>query len=174
MADGALIERVSFAGGEIGRALRARTDLARYQISVEAMENYVVMVEGGATRRPGSIFVNTVWSEPSPSLLIPFRFTATDSYMIVLSGSIMQFIRNGAYVINTGTGLPFQLGTAFVDVDIPNIRTVARGNVIFLACGRITIQVLIRVGLTSWTQRVFLPKGGPFELPNSTRGKQSS
>lgn len=166
MADGALIERVSFAGGEIGRALRARTDLARYQISVEAMENYVVMVEGGATRRPGSIFVNTVWSEPSPSLLIPFRFTATDSYMIVLSGSIMQFIRNGAYVINPGTGLPFQLGTAFLDVDIPNIRTVARGNVIFLASGRLTIQVLIRVGLTSWTQRVFLAKGGPFQLPN--------
>src|SRR5262245_52969984 len=165
MAEGALVERVTFAGGEIGRALKARTDLSRYAISVEAMENFVVMVEGGATRTPGTRFVDHLHSEPNLGLLIPFRFTATDSYMLVLNGSLIEFVRNGAFV-ETSPGTRLQVGTSWNDADLPNIRTVARGNVIFWASGRIPIQVLTRNGLTSWQFTPFLASGGPFDLQN--------
>jgi hypothetical protein len=160
-----LVERVTFAGGEIGRALKARTDLARYQISVEAMENFVVMVEGGATRTPGTRFVGVSYFSPEKALLIPFRFTATDSYMIVLQGSQLQFIRSGAFVeVTPGTRL--QIGVSWIEADLPNIRTVARGNVIFVASGRLPVTTIIRQGLTSWAVVPFLPKGGPFDLQN--------
>jgi hypothetical protein len=165
MAEGALVERVTFAGGEIGRALKARTDLARYQISVEAMENYIVMVEGGATRRPGTRFVGIIRFSPEKGLLIPFRFTATDSYMIVLNAGALEFIRNGAFV-ESSPGTRLVVGTSFVQADLPNIRTVARGNIIFFASGRLPLESLQRNGLTSWQRFPFLTKGGPFDLQN--------
>jgi len=169
MAD-PLVERVTFAGGEIGRALKARTDLARYQISVEAMENFVVMVEGGATRTPGTRFVGASYFSPQKALLIPFRFTATDSYMLVLQGQQLQFIRNGAFV-ETAPGVRLQFGVAWLESDQPNIRTVARGNVIFVACGRLPVTSIIRQSLTSWAVVPFLPKGGPFDLQNLDQGQ---
>jgi len=167
MAEGALVDRVTFAGGEIGRALKARSDLARYQISVEAMENYVVMVEGGATRRPGTRFVGVSYFSPEKALLVPFRFTAADAYMLVLQGQQIQFIRasSGAYVLNPD-GTRLQVPMSFVEADLPNLRTVARGNVIFIASGRLPIQVLTRSSLTVWGFRAFLARGGPYELQN--------
>jgi hypothetical protein len=45
--------------------LRFRSDLGRYQIAVEKQENYVTMVEGGATRSPGTRFVLPLKIRPS-------------------------------------------------------------------------------------------------------------
>ena len=131
------------------------------------MENYVVMVEGGATRRPGTRFIGVSYFSPEKALLVPFRFTATDAICWCCRGNRFKFIRasSGAYVLNPD-GTRLQVPMSFVEADLPNLRTVARGNVIFIASGRLPIQVLTRSSLTVWGFRAFLARGGPYELQN--------
>jgi len=50
----------SFAGGEISLRLGARVDLARYQSSAAAIENFIVRPEGGLIRRLGTRFAGVV------------------------------------------------------------------------------------------------------------------
>lgn len=165
MAAEALVERVSFAGGEAGRALRARADLARYQISLQAMENYVVMVEGGATRRPGTFFSDRLKVESERGKFIPFRFSDFDAYMLVINGMTVRFLRHGGF-LQSAPGVPYEVAVPWREVDLPNLRTVARGNVIFAACREFRIHTITRLGLVDWQVAEFLPKGGPFEPQN--------
>ena len=48
---------VSFNGGEVSPKIDARSDITKYQSSCKTLENFIPLVEGGATRTPGTNFV---------------------------------------------------------------------------------------------------------------------
>src|SRR4051794_39244767 len=112
-----LAERYTFAAGEVGRKLRARQDLARYQIGVAACENMVALIEGGLTRRPGFQFVLELKDQNVTGALIPFRYSGTDSYMLVINGGKARVLRNGGFV-TTGGGSPYEFDVPWTDADI--------------------------------------------------------
>ena len=44
----------SFVAGEVTPRLRGRVDLAKYNAACECLHNYLVLPQGGVTRRPGT------------------------------------------------------------------------------------------------------------------------
>lgn len=166
MAIESLVERVTFAGGEIGEALAARSDLAKYQIAVEALENYLVMVEGGAMRTPGTRFVLELKDQAQKGRLIPFRLSSDDYYMLVINGGKSRFVRLGGFIQNPDT-TPHELTVPWVESDLPNLRASSSGNVIYVASGKSKQpQEITRLGHTSWTCVSYLPNNGPVDTQN--------
>lgn len=89
----------SFAGGELAPALYARADAAKYQSGARTLRNHLVMRHGGATSRPGSLFVGEVRYSDLGVRLIKFVFNADQTYVLEFGDNYMRVIHNGAYVV---------------------------------------------------------------------------
>ena len=84
------LDRSQFSAGELDPALHARKDLARNQSGLKACENYVVMVEGGLTRTPGTAYVAPLKTEAQRGKLVPFEFSVDDNYMLAFNDGVMR------------------------------------------------------------------------------------
>ena len=161
----AVVERVTFAAGEIAPELRQRTDLARTGTAVKFLENMVVRLKGGATRRPGTAFIIALKDMTQAGLLIPFRFAVNDVFFIVFNAGVMRLIANGGVVLSGG--VPYELAIPYAAADLPNIRFAQSGNLVFLACDGYQPRVLTRNGSdTNWTIAAYAATGGPVDTQN--------
>lgn len=163
MAAEAFIERVTFAGGELGRALAARSDLGRYQVALAAMENYVTMVEGGATRRSGTAFVLELKDSTQAGRLIPFRIQLVH-YVLVINAGVSRIVHANAFVTNPDTSI-FEFAVPWAAADLPNIRTVNNENLIY-ACDGVRVTQVTYTSPLVWTAAAFATTGGPVDTQN--------
>jgi hypothetical protein len=161
------VDRPTFAGGELGEALAARSDLGKYQISVEKMENYVVMVEGGATRRPGTRFVLELKDQTQAGRFLPFRRSSTDYYMLVINAGVSRFLRMGGFIENPDT-TPYELAVPWVEADLSSLRAAATTNTLYVVSGSKAPQEITRLGFTNWTCATFVNSNGPVDTQNVT------
>lgn len=160
----ATIERSSFAAGELGENARARSDLAKYQIALATMENHISMVEGGATRSPGTRLVLELKDETQTGKLLPFRLTSDDYYMLVLNGGKSRFVRAGGFLENPDT-TPYETVVPYSESDLAKLRWATTGNTIYTVDG-VRFGKLVRSGLTSWAYADVQPDGGPVDSKN--------
>src|SRR5262249_27488735 len=97
----------SFNGGEWSPHLYGRADLSRYGSAGKRVENFIPLVQGAATRRPGTRFV-----APTKDLggvrLIPFEFSITQAYVIEAGAGYFRFYMNGGR-IETTPGVPYEI-----------------------------------------------------------------
>lgn len=97
--------QTGFVGGKIGRRLRGRTDLARYQYACEDLQNFLVTVQGAALKRSGTRFVKPCIDDGTVSRLIPFEVSETQSYVLELTEGAMRFYRNNGAVLETAQAM---------------------------------------------------------------------
>ena len=84
--------QTNFSVGELDPLLRARTDLSQYQNALEEATNVVIQPQGGLKRRDGLKFVHDFGSSFTSFKLIPFEFSVTDSFLlVVVTGRIYVF-----------------------------------------------------------------------------------
>src|SRR3974390_1366068 len=90
----------AFSTGEIAPNLFGRADLAREHLGATTMRNMFVSYKGGASSRPGTMFVG--WSaqfgRPYPPRLIPFQFNINQGLILEFGNFYMRIIENGAMV----------------------------------------------------------------------------
>jgi len=73
----------NFSSGELAPKLKSRTDVKEYFSGCETLENMVVLPAGGAARRPGTRFIFDQGGS-SPQRIIPFKFSKTESYIVII------------------------------------------------------------------------------------------
>ena len=91
-------DQPTFAGGEIAPRLAARNDVAKYKTALRRQRNFLGQSSGGVTFRPGFEFVSQVYNHAYPARLIPFQFSPTQSYAIILQESWMNFVYRGGLI----------------------------------------------------------------------------
>ena len=128
--------QASLVGGEISPDCYARVDMARYLNSLRSCENWIIKPYGGAINRSGSRYIAETKTEGDRVRLIPFVFSASQSYVLEFGDYYARFFRNGiainalesvtAYGFGTGAGVvkDFQLQCPAGDVTHPNEVTV--------------------------------------------------
>lgn len=114
----------SFAAGEITPSLWARTDVAKYAISLRTCRNFVIMRHGGASYRPGLAFCEATKDSSVRSRLIKFVFSITDALVMEFGNQYIRFTQNGAPITVSGVAA-WNSGTAYV---IGNLVSVAGTN----------------------------------------------
>lgn len=91
----------SFAAGELSPQLYARVDLAKYRVGLALMRNFFVDYRGGASTRPGMMFVGQAKQSDSAVRLLPFQFNVEQTYVLEFSDFAMRVIMDGGYVLET-------------------------------------------------------------------------
>jgi hypothetical protein len=114
-----------FSGGELDPALHARADLAKYAISAKTVRNMVIRKEGAATNRSGFKYIADGGDLGDViSQLIPFVFSIDQSYVIVLLGGAIRFLKNDDWLRLSSTPTAWSNATAYVIGDLVSLAGV--------------------------------------------------
>jgi len=105
----------SFNAGEFSPLVFGRTDYNKYVSGVALMQNILPIVQGGATRRTGSVYINPTKSN-AQSRLVRFVFSNGDAFMLEFGDFFVRFYRNRAQVNVTGAAA-YNAGTAYAKDD---------------------------------------------------------
>ena len=74
----------NFTAGELSPKLDGRTELSKYFNGAKQLQNFLVVPQGGATRRPGTEFIAETKASANAARLIPFEFNVTQAYVCLL------------------------------------------------------------------------------------------
>lgn len=164
MAAQVKLERNTLAGGEVSKRLWGQDDLARQRVACKKLENLVVLVEGGATRMPGTRFADPLKAENENGKLVDFRFSKNDAYHLLMNGGAMRVYREGGLVLD---GLdPFELAIPWAAADLPKLRWAQDLDTMFLACDGERPRELARLDHDNWTLAEHMNVGGPVKAQN--------
>ncbi len=92
----------SFAGGEITPELFARLDLAKFQTGLAKCLNFEIRPHGPAVNRAGFEYVIETKDSTKASVLLPFIFSTTQSYVLEFGDAYVRIHATGATILETG------------------------------------------------------------------------
>ena len=94
----------SFNSGELTPLLDARIDQQKYNSGCQTMENFLPLIQGGAEKRPGTIFAGEVKDSTSKTRIIAFERSATNAYILEIGNQYIRFFKNNGRVVVGAVG----------------------------------------------------------------------
>lgn len=92
----------SINSGEFSPRMEARVDFDRYPNAAKMCRNFILLPQGGLSRRPGSRFVKEVKDSTAATRLLPFEYSESDSYGIEAGDAYFRFYRRqGRVTVDT-------------------------------------------------------------------------
>ena len=159
----------TFNGGEWSPHLYGRTDLSRYANACKRLENFIPLVQGAATRRPGTRFVAPTKSD-GVVRLIPFEFSITQAYVIEAGAGYFRFYKDGGR-IETAPGVPYEIATPYGAQHLDGLKWAQSADVLYLCHPALQPRKLTRTGHTSWTLTPLQTEDGPYLEVNADAAK---
>lgn len=101
----------SLNAGELGPRMVARTDFAKYPLGCATLENMIPLPQGGATRRPGTVFVAEARDHDAQPRLLPFQFSTAQAYILEAGGGYFRFYKDRGRVEVAATDAAIANGT---------------------------------------------------------------
>lgn len=94
----------SFSSGELSPLLEGRTDVKRYYSGCRTLENFVVLAQGGVTKRPGTYYIADAKDADVACRLIPFEYSTEQAYILEMGDEYLRFYKDGGQILgNEGT-----------------------------------------------------------------------
>jgi hypothetical protein len=143
----------SFARGEVGPELAARTDLAAYQTGLAKCINFIVSPYGGVMNRPGTMFLDQTPGNEA-ARLIRFKFNFSDTYCLEFTHLKLRLYRSGGLVLNSAgpdIGQPFELVTPYTRDELAALNYTQSADVMDIVHPNHKPAKLKRFGNDSWT-----------------------
>ena len=159
------LELTSFTKGELSPRLRGRTDYEGYFNGCETLLNMVVLLQGGATRRPGTMFSDYTKYQSDDAYgitrLMGFQFSVTQAYMLVFGHFYMQVFRNG-FPVDAGGGVTVEIATPWSFAEVMELGHAQSADVLYITHPNHPPQTITRTSHTAWTLAQFVPVDGPY------------
>ena len=143
---------MNFTAGEISPKLEGRVDHKRYYNGLHEMRNFIIMPQGGARSRCGTVFVAETKYSQREARLLPFRFSELQNYIIEVGHEYMRFYMEcGQIVIPDGSELVTN-GTFDTDITGWDDLSTGSGQVAWNA-GRMDITGGSNEGDVGWAEQ---------------------
>jgi hypothetical protein len=156
----------SFNAGEFSELVSARVRFEKYKNAVRLSENMVPLVQGGMTRRTGSMFVHEVKDSTKSTRLVQFEYSVTQAYVIEFGNLYLRFYKDRG-LIETAPNTPYEVVTPYTEADLFQLKFTQSADVLYITHPRHAPRKLSRTGHTSWTLTVIDFQDGPY-LPTNT------
>ena len=91
----------SFNAGELSPLLLGRTDLAKRSNGLYLCLNWLPLVQGGLTRRPGTTMLKEVKFSEKATRIFPFQYSITQTYLLEFGDSYIRFFAQHGILTNT-------------------------------------------------------------------------
>ena len=122
--------QTNFSKGALSPKLFGRIDLTLYEQGVKTCENFIVMPQGGVTRRAGTRYVATVGDTVH---LLPFVSSEKYAYIVVLGAKgdngYMNLYHEGKPVLENGNIL--SLKTPYKQGELSSVVSAQSGNILY-------------------------------------------
>ncbi len=158
--------QTNFTAGELTPRLRARVNWEKYPNGVEELQNFLIQTHGPVEKRPGLRYVAEVKDSSKAVRMIPFEFSASQTYVLEFGEEYIRFYTNGGQVLDGA--VPYEIATPYQDDEIFQIKYVQSADVIFLVHPNYPPKRLSRFGATDWTLEDATFLNGPFMALNET------
>lgn len=156
MPDGYPIQ-TNFTAGEVSTLLLGRVDVQKYFNGVQKLENFIVKPQGGITRRSGTRYLATTKDSTKKSILLDFRFSNSDAFILEFGNLYIRFFKNGAVI-----GVPYEVVTTYTETELRGLYFAQSADVLFISHPNHQTQILSRLSDTSWTLAALTIKDGPY------------
>src|SRR3989304_8719668 len=85
--------------GEWSPLLEGRPDLAGYAEAAKELTNWILLRQGGVTRRPGLRFVREVKRSAKDTIILPFGYSVNDAFIVEVGEKYKRFYKNRANIL---------------------------------------------------------------------------
>ena len=144
--------QTNFSVGELDPLLRARTDLSQYQNALEEATNVIIQPQGGLKRRDGLKFIYNFGTGFTDFKLIPFEFSVTDSYLLVLVVGRIYVFKDGTLQTNiNGSGNDYIAASDITAAMLDELTFTQAVDTLILCHEDLQTKRLVRNTDTSWT-----------------------
>lgn len=151
--------------------MEGRVDFPKYKSGLRTCLNHIPLVQGGATRRPGTMFVNEVKDSSKVTRLIRFQFSTTQAYILEFGNLYVRIYRNHAQVVSGGA---VEITTPYVTADLPSLMVTQSADVLYIAHASYAPRKISRTSDTAWTITQIAFLDGPYLPINTTPTTMSS
>ena len=156
----------NFTAGELSPRLDGRVDLQKYFNGCKKLQNFVVHPHGGATRRPGTIFVREVKNSAHNARLVPFEFNVTQTYILEFGNNYFRIHKDGGTVVSGGS--PVEVTTPYAHTDLTKLKFTQSADVMYLVHPDFAPRKITRTSHTAWTIAEVDFLRGPMADDNTT------
>ena len=144
----------AFVSGEWSPRMAGRVDLTKYHSACACLHNYLVLPQGGVTRRPGFRFVSEVKTSADGCVrLLRLEPTASKAYVLELGCLYLRVYTNNARV-NFPGGTAVEVVTPYTIPDLFGLQAVPSVDVLYLLHPNYQTRKLERYGDDCWKLRV--------------------
>lgn len=153
-------------GGEASPFVIGRADLQKYPNLSVLLENFIVRVQGSASKRPGFVRVKDVKDSTKKVNLVPYIYSVTQSYVLEMGeGYIRYFANSGRLEV---AGVPVENTTPYSQTDIFKLDYTQSLDVMYFVTGAYRPKELVRNSATSFSFADMDITGGPWQDQNTT------
>jgi hypothetical protein len=104
----AAVAQTGFTTGELSPLCYGVFDNPRYKKGLAIGLNYIPTLQGPMIRRPGTKFVAAVKDAANPPILVPFKFSETQQYMLEFGDKYIRFFAPTGQLVTVGTSYKLQ------------------------------------------------------------------
>jgi hypothetical protein len=160
------IELSNFTAGELSPRLKGRFDQGKYYNGCDTLVNFVVMPQGGATKRPGTEYIADARDQIHACRLRRFVFSTVQAYMLEFSDLHVRPFANDAPVLNAGVPVDVGVPYTFDELDLLNFTQSA--DTLYIWHPRHPPATLTRSSHVNWSYAPIVWRDGPYEDVNTT------
>jgi hypothetical protein len=164
----------SLAGGELSPGLHGRTDIARFQVSVARMQNFIVRPTGGAIKRPGFLFDGKVKDKTKPPRALPFQYSTEIKYRIEAGEYYFRFwvkAGRGYVLLKDIDDVIIEIVTPYAMEHLPFLKITQSADVLYIGGVNKSVRVapmeLRRITPLQFELIPHSARRGPFRSMNS-------
>ena len=154
----------NFTAGELSPNMYGRTDIEKYYNGCMTMENFLVLPQGGAYRRPGSRYVASVKTASAFTRLVPFIFSTTQAYILEFGNLYMRVYYDGGQV-QSGSKV-YEVVTPYTTAQLPDLKFAQSADTLYIVHPSHEPRQLTRTAHTTWTLTALAWENGPFMKDN--------
>src|SRR3990167_7396442 len=157
----------AFNAGEFSELTAARVRFEKYQNALRLCENMIPLVQGGVTRRPGTMFVAEVKTSSDLTRLIDFEYSITQAYMLEFGDQYIRFYKDRGQ-IESAPSTPYEIATPYIEADLFQLKYTQSADVLYITHPSYAPRKLSRTGHTAWTLTTIDFQDGPYLSTNIT------
>lgn len=159
--------QTNFTAGELSPRVYGRVDLARYSNGAAAVENMLVDVQGGVTRRRGTYYIAPVKSGVSGiRRLVRFEVSTIASYVLEFGAGYIRFYQNRGQLESGGS--PVEVATPYTEAHLRELRFAQSADVLYICHVGYEPRKLVRTSATSFSLSAITFLDGPWQAENDS------
>ena len=120
----------NFSKGEFSDRITGRVDLPGYYQGCKTMENWIMVAQGGAETRPGTIFVGEPRYTDKKCRLIPFDVSDAEQFILEVGDQYIRVWKNDV-LLTTIYGGGTEFLTSYLEADLFEIQYVQTEGVMY-------------------------------------------